>query len=736
MTDFFLQPRALEPWDRILLLCFLGVFAVSAFLTWRRGGPARRRAGMILFRLGSLALLTVIFFQPVWQRRVRLENVPLAVVLDGSESMAVADAGAEGRERRWDAALARLSRHREWLEEDFSPVYYRLDKSARAVSWEELVAATPRGAVSDLSRLEDVHRQNPQTRAVVVLSDGRKGGGRDPVPRLARLGVPLYAVGVGRDETAPDLVLDSVRAPHFAFKDTEVEVTVRVEKQRLALTKTLVKVLQEGRAVAAKTVEFSTANAAEATLSFFPSTVGRQAYEAVVPGYAGESNTRNNRRAFALEVSRSRIRVLYISGRPGPHYAFLRHQLKNNPSVELVSFVILRDPEDVVAVPDQELALIPFPGPDVLFGQLRSFDVIVLEQFGFSTFGVPASGLAPLREYVERGGGLLMMGDEALLGPQSPYRGSAVEDILPLRLDAPLANGPRRFALEAREPGHPVMALAEGEEASREVWGRLPELEGGGVFAGAARPGALVLAGCRAPEGAFPVLAVWKRGRGRVASFASLSSWRWALGEAGRGHGPWTYQKFWNNFLAWLSASEDMGLVRLSLPQEASPAGTEALLEASVRDENHRPLSSAQVEAVVWGPDGERRHKVLRSLGEGEYAESVPLEEPGRYRVLVQAFHRQKKLGQDEGTLQVGQEWDENRDTRTDFPFLRRLAEATGGEFVALEDFSADWLEERLKSVGWTYERREGFWNSPWMLALLVSLLMGEWFARRRWGGV
>jgi len=453
-----------------------------------------------------------------------------------------------------------------------------------------------------------------------------------------------------------------------------------------------------------------------------------------LPQFKNESNHRNNKTSFSLNVSRDRIRVLYICGRPGPNYSFLRHQFKSNPSVDLVSFVILRDPEDVFQINQNELSLIPFPRQKILFEQLDTFDLVILEEFAFGLFGIGPAGLVAMKEYVEKGGGLMLMGDMEILGKNSPYFVTALEKVLPVNMSLEPVRGPQSFELEIFEPTHPVMMLADQVSESQNVWGRMVPLEGDGRFWRQAKDGAVVMAGFRTSEGALPVIVGWQKGRGRVMMLQSLTTWRWALFESGRGHGTWVYQRFWSNVLRWLGSSDDFRLVRLDLPEESVSAGENVLLRVYVRDESHRPLDTAQVRLAIHNPQGSVDRLTLASHGDGEYLGEKAFHDVGTHRVVVRAFSRSKRLGQDERILRVGLFWDENHDTSTNFDFLRSVAEASGGEFISLAEFSPGWLAERLEASSWTYERREALWNSPWVLGVILLMLFSEWILRRRWG--
>src|SRR5205085_1148952 len=94
-------------------------------------------------------------------------------------------------------------------------------------------------------------------------------------------------------------------------------------------------------------------------------------------------------RELRVEVIRRKHRIMYLAGRPSFEYSHLREQLKSDPNSELVSFVILRNPDNPAPVPDSELSLIPFPAREIFVSSLSQFDIFILENFAYSRFLLP-----------------------------------------------------------------------------------------------------------------------------------------------------------------------------------------------------------------------------------------------------------------------------------------------------------------------------------------------------------
>jgi uncharacterized membrane protein len=83
--------------------------------------------------------------------------------------------------------------------------------------------------------------------------------------------------------------------------------------------------------------------------------------------------------------------------------------LKQDPLVDLVSFVFLRTPTDSVDVPDTQLSLIPFPTDEIFLEEIKNFDVVVFDDFSHRSY-FNILYLEKVRDFVRNGGGLAMLG--------------------------------------------------------------------------------------------------------------------------------------------------------------------------------------------------------------------------------------------------------------------------------------------------------------------------------------
>jgi hypothetical protein len=662
----------------------------------------------LVFRFATAILLALILWNPLIPGP-RLSKAPLAVVVDRSRSMTTPDVA--GR-KRWDAArdlALALARDRRWAPVEF----HLLDRRLSAVDEDGLRSAIPDGGVTDFSALEALRRRALPPRAVVLFSDGRETASVVPWT----LDRPLHSVGMGSAEAPMDCWIESVRAPGFAFRRTPIEALVRIGRRGNVGDRASLRLTSGEALVARADVRFTTAPWVDVPLHWTPRTRGTHRYDVhlAVPGVPADTN---DRRAFSVDVRRDRWRVLYLCGRPGPNYAYLRQQLKTDPNVELVTFVILRDPEDDVRFSDRELSLIPFPTAPELVKTLPTFDLIVLEQFNWGRFGLSGAGVTALDNAVRRGSGLLWIGDgDYFCGDVGPFRDSALASLNPFRSSTTsdrVVRGPERTTIDWVVHDHPALPPSDERSAVRGI-----ALSSNGRYPAGVAPGFQVLAtaGARGPA----LGAAGTRGRGRIMGWAAVDLWRLSLGGADRGAGPWLFQSFFSAAVSWLAGDEGAGgLVWESLPEAIEP-GDRVQIRLRLRDGARRSLADADVR-VTW-VGHERR---LTSLGDGLYGGEIPFESGGLHRLYATAHRGGRSLGTSTTDIVVGADTTEDRDTTTDFDRLRALSLREKGSFLTWDRAS------ELTNRGSADSRpRVPLRERPGVLITAMMMLIVEWFFRR-----
>lgn len=462
-------------------------------------------------------------------------------------------------------------------------------------------------------------------------------------------------------------------------------------------------------------------------LPFTLDRAGRRLVRVRLQAPEGDKVPENDTRILTFDVTRERVRLLHVAGRPTYDVRALRMWLKADESIDLIAFFILRTNSDATQVSeDSELSLIPFPVNELFTEHLPSFDAVILQDIDAVEYKLQQH-LPALARYVRAGGGLIMVGGpSAFMG--GGYAGSPLADVLPAALPEqgpPFDTAP--FEPRITAAGHAAPTL----RGVRELLGeRLPTMQGANTL-GALRPGAIALwehPERRAGTSAMPVLALGESGDGRAIALGvdgtHLLQWS-ELGERGAGR---AYGALWEGLVGWLMRDPRYESARLELTHECR-AG--APVELSI---TRLPGAAADVKIALerLGADAARApfpEKQLRLEGDAETA-TLPLGvlEEGGYTATVRigsAPPARFDFACERGGAAFA-------DSRPDPNLLERLAKATGGVSLPASDAAS------LKAPPPTHVESQRV-TAPlvpaWVWALVAAAGIGaHWYARRRAG--
>jgi len=737
------------PWLGVLGLALLAALVLSA-LALRRAGRTTR-ATLLVLRLAAALLLATLILEPgVELLATARERGRLVLLLDASASMALAD-GDRSRWERAQAAVRELTPALERLGERYVLEIYRFaDAATPAAGTAAAIAAAPEGQRTDLvAALEAVAPQEGRRPlgGVLMISDGADNRTLADAPAdrarpvVEALGAPIHALAIGEPARFRDLSIDAVLADDFAFVRNRVEIEAVVSAYGLEARRIPLSLREGGQVVAMAQLEVDPARPTQrVSFGFTPVKTGKKTFVIEAPLLEGEAIVENNRRAFTLKVIRDRIRVLQVAGRPSWDERFLRVLLKANPSVDLISFFILRTQTDIVGRND-ELSLIPFPTEDLFTKELKTFDVVIFQNFNYRPYHMGLY-LSNVRDFVvEQGGGFAMIGGD-LSYSEAGYATTPLAEILPVQISP----SPRQYRRAPFRPvgteagrGHPILELERGE--LEPILGRLPALEGFNLSTGVAPDAHVLLEHPYERIGGrpMPVVAVREVGRGRVLSVLSDDTWFWGLPDAGVGGRGTAHRRFWANALRWLIRDPALSRVRVETGRQVYDPGAEIEVRTRAYDVGYRPQADAAVELRIVREDGADEIEVERREGQtdadGELMLRLPPHPAGNYRVRARATSAAGvALGTDEEVLVVRGAAPELTRARPRPELLEALARMSGGSLLQSPGDVDELDLPEAHRVRVHRAKRVPLWDNAWTLLLIAAVLASEWWLRRRWG--
>lgn len=740
-TGAFVSARVVTAWQvgwgvpgGLPVAVGLGILLLALAVLGSRLPGASRGRKLVLIPLRWLSALAAFALaaQPTfWAERTRSESGQLAVVLDVSRSMHITT-DETSRAARLEQLVARWRDSPRAESVRWYVLGDTLDPVERAALPRVLTPRAPATQIyerlTELSRAEDLG-------AILIVSDGADTGGGEP----PKLGTRTHAVLVDDARPLRDDAIAGVRADAVAFLHGQAKVHVTVASEGLGPRDLIVTLSRGGRVLSTRAVHLAAGEQKALELGFEPRDLGREVYTLAIAQDDNDDVPENNERSFLVRVARDRLRVLHVSGRPSWDQRFLRGFLKRDPSIDLISFFILRSVHDLTMSDPGELALIPFPTDELFRQHLTSFDLVLLQDFDYAPYQM-APYLPLIRDYVRQGGGLAMIGG-TLSFDGGGYAETALAEVLPVQMRAARAGtaevveGPFSPEPVSALIHHPLLELYPDPAQTLSAFRRLEPLLGANALLGV-RTGGLVLLEhpkARTAKGErLPVLAVASYGRGRTLAFGTDTSWHWSMPTAGKGADPSAYDRFWDRAIRWLT--RDPLLEPSSVTSDHESYGPEARVALSglARDEGYRPLRHVDLTLQLRDAAGQVQAEVVRrsdAVGHVD-AELRGPSTPGVYTaVLARAG---TELARAPFVVELaGVELARPKPNRK---VLEELAKHTGGRFVAkvdeapkLEDFDAT----RTTSLG--IERHAPFGEALWA-SLLFALIAAEWILRRRWG--
>jgi uncharacterized membrane protein len=427
-----------------------------------------------------------------------------------------------------------------------------------------------------------------------------------------------------------------------------------------------------------------------------------------------------------------------VCGSPSWDARFLRALSKNDPAIDLISFFILRTQSDNSMASPDELSLIPFPTEELFEQHLRSFDLVIFQDFDFGPYQM-ARYLPLIRDYVMGGGSFAMLGGPRSFGPGG-YLGTPIADVLPVTLvtgeqaidDAELSP---RLVPEATH--HPLVELAPQFADNIAAWSALAPLIGVNRTAGLRSDAqALLVHPTLVTEQGqpMPVLAVGAPGQGRSMALMTDSSYRWGISTAGLSGDASGYERFWDRALRWLSRDPTLDPSQVTVDKDHYGPGGRMQVQAWLRDARYQARSGGLFRVTIESERGDAAVKEAPLEADAEGRGSVQMvapTTPGAYIVAVRAEGEAEPIARDVFAVEAG--GDEMADPRARPDVLKSVAAASSGMAFDGDD-SPD-----LSRLSSTRSRVIGTevlspFASPWFYALFAALFSAEWWLRRRFG--
>lgn len=732
---------ALPGWLLVALAVGGVALAIGAQLRLR---GVRRRDRIALGALRTLAVVLVItaLARPmlVVTTAVPQRNV-LAILLDDSRSMTLRDVPGGTRAEAVRTVFGDSAALVRSLGERFSLRFYRFAADISPAAGAASIVGS--GTRTDLTAALQGAREELgglPLAGMIVVTDGADNAGQDIDPALLALRarrVPVHSVGVGLERFPRDIAIERVSFPSRPLTGAALLADVTLRLRGVGGERITLVAEADGRRVGETTITLpAREEIARAQVALEPLPPGVHRLTLRAPVLRSETVEQNNEAHGIVQVRAGPDRILYVEGEPRPELAFLRRAIATDSALQVVT--LLRSAERKylrLGVRDSlELA----GGFPTTRAELFAYRAVILGSIEAAFFS--PDQLRMLGDFVsQRGGGLLALGGRSALA-EGGFRGTPVAEVLPVALDRTALSkdaDAEEYRLRPTTAGRvqSFLRLAATDTASAKRWDSLPPLTVVNGL-GSLRPGATALLTGRR-EGStedVPLMASQRFGRGTAFAFGVQDSWLWKM-HADIPVEDRTHETFWRQLVRTIAEESPERLELTVLPALAAP-GEPVTFRARVADDRYGDVNDAVVEVAVTAPDGRRTTVPLEwTLGEdGVYSGRFVPEVAGMHTLTAEARRGRDTVRALDGALLADDSGADVEQAELRTPFLRRIAESTGGRYYPLAEAGRLADDVMYTESGVTVRESLDLWDMPIVFLVLTAVLAGEWAWRRQRG--
>jgi len=260
-----------------LALTLLAAAVGLGYVIWRRrravAPSIRGGRTVVVWVLESLFVCLLLFL--LWQPALSISTLRpqqniVAVVIDDSRSMSVADNGQSRRDQVLKTLNSGLLSS---LQAKFQVRLYRFgDHLARLEKPDQLTASAPATRIGDSLKEVVADAASLPIGAVVLMSDGADNSGGidlETISDIKRQRIPIHTIGFGREKMERDIELTDVQLPRRSLAKSRLEANVSFRQAGFKGEKAHLAVREAGKVLAARDIVLKGDGAAQTEAILF-----------------------------------------------------------------------------------------------------------------------------------------------------------------------------------------------------------------------------------------------------------------------------------------------------------------------------------------------------------------------------------------------------------------------------------------------------------------------------------
>jgi len=669
----------------VILYTRAGTFKEYKWLHWVLG----------VARAVLVTLLAMLLLSPQIKSLLTETKKPIIVLAqDNSESIL-----ANMSEQEVSEYKENFQNLQQNLEQDYQVQTYSFGSEVR-----EKMDFTFTDKVSNVSEmLNTVYDQysNQNLGAMILATDGIYNEGSNPIYAGTKLAAPIYTVALGDTTPQKDVYIKRVFHNKIAYLGDKFSIQVDIASQNCAGSNTSLVVKKVGGGAAQtfpikidKNNYFTTK---EVILNADQS--GVQRYLVSVNKLDGEVSTVNNNKEIFIDVLDARQKILILADSPHPDLSAIKSSMEKNKNYE-------------VEIKDATSTSINIP----------AYDFVILHQLPSVKYPINTV-LSAIKN--NKKPTLFVVGSQSDInkfnGSQSllqitgstsntnDVQATFASNFSLYKIDAMLENALPKFSpLSA-----PFGEYKEGPNTSVLAYQKIGKV-----------------------DTKYPLILFGENNGAKSGVIAAENIWKWKLFDFLENKNHNVFEELLSKCIQYLSLKEDKRKFRVSLDKNIFNENEQLIFDAELYNQSYELINEPDASISIKDEQGKEYNFTFDKSGNA-YRLNVGLLNVGNYKYTAKTFTNGENLTYN-GQFSVRPIQLELFETTADHSLLKLLSDKYGGSMVSPTSITS--LSQVIKDKGnakpviYESTKTRSIINIRWILALLIGLLVFEWFMRRYFG--
>ncbi len=694
----------------VLLILIVAAYSIYVYRFTLPPVSKFKKLSLVFFRFLALAVLILVFFEPVLTLVRKVKNQPVNLIfVDNSKSMQIKDGS-----QRIENTVSLLN---ELVNSDLkaNTLFYSFGSEIKQIDGNKLSEFLRfNESATNFSKIFNSELfRDKNIASISILSDGVITEGSTPTYLAEKLSIPVFSVAIGDSSRRKDVSIKNVLFNELIYAQTPTTISATITNNGFA-GQTIVASLYDGNnQIEQQQVILDNSGVNSVSFNYRPEESGEKKLTVRISNLENEISATNNVYPFFINVRSNKIKVLLLAGSPSPDLTFIKNALQQENNFQVFTLTQTNGSAFLEINPNQKI---------------DSADVIFLLNFPTRQTSQEIFGRVKDKILNKNVPFFIMLNNDIDLTKLSQINNLLPVSIESFRSDYLIAQSD----INPDEINNPIIS----NNINLLDWNNLPPIF---YSVGAVTPKAesKVLSFIKVETNRLkqPLIASRNLASKRSLCFIGKDFWRWKLQTV-----PKNIQLYDNliiNIAKWLSVTDEQKTFNVKTLRKFYSAGDNIEFVAELYDESLNPLNDAEIEIKLKSTDSED-NLTLNSIGNGLYEGKINLIKPGDYTFTAEAKLNGKVYNKDSGKFNVGDIDIELVDNRMNYEFLNDLSNRTGGK-VFFPEQKTLLLNELRKSISKVsdekiIETQFKLWSNEWLLVIAILLFSFEWLIRKQSG--